>query len=139
MGATTQAGFYENKQGGKTIKPVELIKQRNKASKPLIQYLWFERAEKVIKQLDHLMMLSEFLDYAALISSRFHNEYIPLLKEKSASNVSKQRLTLAREMKGFLELYSTYQIEYNYFNHLNLERFTLFKETFESKTMELEN
>jgi 3-dehydroquinate dehydratase len=87
--------------------------------------LWFERAEKVLKQLDHLALLIEFLEYVATISHRFHQEYIPMLKDSSEGGVRKVKLI--KEMRAMMELYSAYQIDYDYFDHNNKEKFSLFK------------
>jgi hypothetical protein len=72
----TTSGFYDSTT--KQIKPVEMIKSKNqKQPNALITQLWFERAEKVMKQLDHLGRLIEFFTYVAQISFRFTKDYIP--------------------------------------------------------------
>jgi len=40
---------------------------------------------------------------------------------------------LAREMKGLLELYSSYQLDYDYYNYKNGSTFSLFVENLEHK------
>ena len=117
---TTQSGFYENSESGpKKIKPIELIRARNAASKPLIQLLWFERAEKVVQQLQHVLKLIEFFNYASVVSNRIYKEYIPMLKKE-------KRNDLIRECKSLTELYSTYQLDYDYFSYKNSQTFSLF-------------
>lgn len=44
--------------------------------------MWFERAEKILAQLEHMNKLLEFFNYASLIAYRFTKEYIPDLKEE---------------------------------------------------------
>ena len=97
MGESTMTGFYD--QNTKTIKPVELIKQRNTKNKSLLTQLWFERAEKILAQLRHLHTLFDFFDFVAMTAHRFTHEY-----------------TTTREMKGLCELYSSYQLDYDYFD-----------------------
>lgn len=41
-------------------------------------------------------------------------------------------------MKAFTELYSTYQLEYDYYDYKNQMTFTLFIENFEAKAQALE-
>ena len=59
--------------------------------------------------------LLEFFSYVALLSHRFTNDYLPLLQETK----SPQSSVLIRELKGMLELYSTYQPDYDYFDYKN--------------------
>ena len=41
-------------------------------------------------------------------------------------------------MKAFTELYSTYQLDYDYFEHKNGTTFGLFVENFEAKVIQIE-
>jgi hypothetical protein len=50
-----------------------------------------------------------------------------------ASRKSPQAYQLCRDLKGMLELYSTYQIDYDYFDFKNGHTFWLFVENLESK------
>lgn len=81
----------------------------------MLTTLWFERAQKVLSTLDHLYKLLEFLSYVALISHRFTNDYLVMLAESK----SPQAVQVSRELKGMLELYSTYQLEYDYYDYKN--------------------
>lgn len=79
-GTSTKAGFYDTKTSldkGKKIKPLELI--NGAKVKPLLAQMWFERAQKINNQLDHLLSIAEFFDYAAIISDRFNSQYKPTL------------------------------------------------------------
>lgn len=60
------------KDGEKVVKPVEMMQSRTKGSKPLVQMLWFERAEKILKQVEHTFSVMEFLEYVTLIANRFY-------------------------------------------------------------------
>lgn len=91
--------------------------------------LWFERAQKVLSCLDHLYKLLDFFSYVSLISHRFTNDYLEMLTERK----SPQAYQLCRDLKGMLELYSTYQLEYDYFDFKNGHTFGLFVENLESK------
>jgi hypothetical protein len=68
-----------------------------------------------------------------LIANRFHVDYIPDLKEKRVP------LSVIREVTAFLELYSTYQPEYDYYDYKNGHMFTLFIENFEAKAQKVED
>ena len=95
-----------------------MIKNKTQGSS-LATQLWFERAKKVLAQLEHMLRILEFVSYASLISHRFHNEYKP------------ENPQVAREMRGFTELYSTYQMEYDYFDYKNQGMLQVFFENFE--------
>ena len=120
----TMSGFYD--QTTKSIKPIEMIKSKNVKNTSLITQLWFERAEKVINQLEHVYKLMEFFSYASLISFRFTNDYIPALKEEKDKAKKIRKNELIKEMRAFLELYSTYQLEYDYFSYKNQTTFSFF-------------
>ena len=70
--------------------------------------------------------LLEFFSYVALMSHRFHHE------------IAAQDVQVKRDMKAFTELYSTYQLEYDYYDYKNQMTFTLFIENFEAKAQALE-
>jgi hypothetical protein len=57
-----------------------------------------------------MFILLDFLDYVALISHRFNNDYLPVLEDNNSKanqrSLKKRELTL--EMKSMLELYSVY-------------------------------
>jgi hypothetical protein len=82
------------------IKPIELIQSKSMKSKPLMQQLWFERAEKVVKQLAYLLSLIEFLEEVALTSHRFSELVVTLKEEKTVEANS-----LANKVMAFLEGY----------------------------------
>lgn len=50
-----------------------------------------------------------------------------------AERKSPQAYQLSRDLKGMLELYSTYQLDYDYFDFKNGHIFALFVENLESK------
>lgn len=103
-----------------------MIKSKNVKNTSLITQLWFERAEKVINQLEHVYKLMEFFSYASLISFRFTNDYIPVLKEEKDKAKKIRKNELIKEMRAFLELYSAYQLEYDYFSYKNQTTFSFF-------------
>jgi len=70
--------------------------------------------------MSHLIELVEFLEYVAVVGNKFGGAG-------------------TRDEKAFLELYSSYQLEYDYFDHANKERFELFRENFEARAQELES
>lgn len=41
--------------------------------------------------------------------------------------IGSSKRELAREMKNMVELYSAYQLEYDYFDHQSRDKFELFK------------
>ncbi len=59
----------------------------------------------------------------ALISHRFSVDYVPQLGSQA----------LVKELKGFVELYSAYQLDYDYFDYKHSPTFSLFIENFEMK------
>lgn len=99
----------------------------------MITHLWFERAQKVMSSLDHTSRLLDFFSYISLISYRFTQDYTPLLKNAGASS------SLIREMKGTLELYSSYHLDYDYFDFKNGPTFSLFVENLEHKVQAIED
>ena len=99
----TASGFYD--QGTKQVKPIELIKSKNTS---FANQLWFQRAEKVKKQLDYMQLIFDFLSYASLISNRFTQDYIPQLKPEQDKSLKIKKNELIKEMRGMIELYSSY-------------------------------
>lgn len=79
-----------------------------------------------MQQLDHTLKLLDFFSYVALIAYKFVNDYIPMLKEEKDKSLKLRKSDLAKEMRGMLELYSTYQIDYDYFDYKTYEKFSLF-------------
>ena len=102
-----------------------MIKSKNNTSKPLITQLWFERAEKVVKQLQYTVRLIEFFDYVAIISHRFANEYIPQLKSIKGEHFGNAAKVI-KEMKSFLEVNSVQQVDYDYFNYKHESTYSYF-------------
>jgi hypothetical protein len=82
--------------------------------------------------LDHSQRLLDFMSYVALISHRFTHDYIHKLIEVKAPR------SLNRELNAFLELYSSYQPDYDYHDYKNQVTFSLFAENFEQKVQALE-
>jgi hypothetical protein len=74
--------------------------------------------------------LLDFFSYVALISHRFTHDYLPLL----GSNQN-----LIREIKALLELYSSYQLDYDYFDYKHGSTFSLFVENLEHKAQSIED
>ena len=62
MGTQTRSGFFDAKTN--TVKPFEMMESRK--AKSILSQLWFTRAEKILKQVDHLISILEFIDYAAV-------------------------------------------------------------------------
>lgn len=96
------------------LRPFEVI--NSKRSQPaLITQMWVERAEKVLRQLQHMSKLLEFLGYVALTSHRFVKEYCPQLKSNPAEAKKEDKLLnkllrlrkqeVLKEIKQMLELY----------------------------------
>jgi len=53
----------------------------------------------------------------ALTANRFVQDYILTLKEEKDKAKRLRKNDLVKEMRSMLELYSTYQPEYDYFDH----------------------
>lgn len=124
MGTMTKSGFFDS--NSKVIKPVEMIKSKTGGtSKSLITQLWFERAEKIVKQLQYTLKLIEFFDYVSVISHRFQNEYIPSLKSKKGEQYS-EAPKLVKEMRSFIEVNSVQQVDYDYFSYKNEATYSYF-------------
>lgn len=120
----TKSGFFDS--NSKVIKPVEMIKSKTGGtSKSLITQLWFERAEKIVKQLQYTLKLIEFFDYVSVISHRFQNEYIPSLKSKKGEQYS-EAPKLVKEMRSFIEVNSVQQVDYDYFSYKNEATYSYF-------------
>ena len=104
-GTQTKSGFYETKtslEKGKKIKPLEMINDTK--VKPLLAQMWFERAQKINNQLDHLLSIAEFFDYAAIIANRFSSQYMPTLQQMEKAGANK----LYADLTNFLKVYETY-------------------------------
>ena len=105
-GTQTKSGFYDTKTAldkGKKIKPLEMI--YGQKVKPLLAQMWFDRAQKINNQLDHLLSLLEFFDYAAIISNRYSSQYLPTLQELETPSANK----LYSDLTNFIAVYETYQ------------------------------
>lgn len=70
MGNTTRMNFFD--PTGKSTKPFEMLGSKNKS---LVFQIWFARAEKVLKQLDHIKMLLDFFEKCTVLANRFQ-EYL---------------------------------------------------------------
>lgn len=46
---------------------------------------------------------------------------------------------MSREIKSFTELYSTYQLDYNYYDYKHQTTFSLFVDNFEMKAQQIED
>ena len=79
--------------------------------------MWFQRAEKVRKQLDYMQLIFDFLSYAALIANRFMQDYVPQLKNEKDKAIKIKKNELIKEMRGMIELYSSYQLDYDCFDY----------------------
>ena len=80
MGTQTKSAFFKGPgQQGTLIKPIEMIKSKN--SKNFIQQLWFERAEKVMKNLHHFSLLLDSFKYMGEIAYKFTFDTVPSLKK----------------------------------------------------------
>lgn len=124
MGTMTKSGFFDS--NSKVIKPVEMIKSKTGgSSKSLITQLWFERAEKIVKQLQYTLKLIEFFDYVSVISHRFQTEYLPSLKSKKGEQYS-EAPKLVKEMRSFIEVNSVQQVDYDYFSYKNEATYSYF-------------
>jgi len=88
--------------------------------------MWFQRAEKVSRQLDYMQYLLDFLSYAAMVSNRFVHEYIPQLKNEKDKSKRLRKNEIVKEMRGLIELYSAYQLDYDCFDHKTQPQFALF-------------
>jgi hypothetical protein len=66
----------------------------------------------------------EFVEYVALISHRFYNEYIPQLEKEKKLNLEFAKMI--KEINGMMELYSCYQLDYDYYDHKSSSTFSLF-------------
>ena len=75
MGSATQSGFFDAKT--KEVKPFEMMESRK--AKSVLSQLWFSRAEKILKQVDYLMNVLEFIEYASVVAHRITHEYMVTL------------------------------------------------------------
>ncbi|CDW80534.1 UNKNOWN [Stylonychia lemnae] len=133
----TMSGFYDGKS--QTVKPIEMIKSKSQNNQSrLVTQMWFERAQKILNQLEHLQKLFEFFSYSSLIANRIAQEYVPELRNEKDKFLRLKKNEFIKELKQFLELYSAYQLEYDYFDHKNITTFSYFIEKFETKAQELE-
>ena len=136
MGTKTRSAFFKANQ------PIELIKSRSLSSN-LLQQLWFERAEKTMKHVEHFGQLLESFQYMSDVAQRLHTETTPNLKrsfkEEKNEKIKAKKYALIQEIKKFLELYQTYAIrEYDYWDYKNGHMFALFIEKFENDERKLE-
>lgn len=72
------------------------------------------------------MKLLEFFSYASLVSNRINTEYIPMLKKEEDKLLKFKKIDLMKEMKSMCEIYSSYQLEYDYYDYKNSSIFSLF-------------
>ena len=121
MGSQTLQNFFDSNQ--KQVKPIELIESKNKSS--LVQQLWFARAKKILKQIDHLHGLFEFFEFCTIIAQRF-SEY---LKQPHGNKY---------ELRSFLERYQSLQPSYDFWQNENKVEVEIFIEKFEVEATGLE-
>jgi hypothetical protein len=102
----TRSQFFSGANGQK-IKPIEMIKSRTKG-KGLLQQMWFERAEKTLRQVNHFGMLIEQFEYMGEVTNRLVTDSIPSLKKsiKEAPDQSRpQKNQIVQDIRKFVELY----------------------------------
>jgi len=66
--------------------------------------MWYERAQKINKQLEHLMSLVDFFEFAAVLADRLAKQHVPKLKKI----VTPESQAMIGDIKRFLALYETY-------------------------------
>ena len=76
VGTTTKSGFFDAKT--KEVKPFEMMEQRK--AKSVLSQLWFTRAEKILTQVEYLMNVLEFVEYASVATNRVTYEYMVTLQ-----------------------------------------------------------
>lgn len=105
-GTATRSGFFDASQQLKVTKPVEMLASKKPS---LVQQLWFERANKILASLEHLLSLVELFEFAFALSARFAGYLAQTTGNKY-------------ELRSFLELYSTWQpSEYDPFSEKSKE------------------
>ena len=84
VGTATRSGFFDAKT--KEVKPFEMMESRK--SKSVLSQLWFVRAEKILTQVEYLINVLEFIEYASVATHRVTHEYMVTLQtdEKVASH-----------------------------------------------------
>lgn len=73
-----------------------------------------------------MLKIFDFLSYSSMISYRFTQDYIPALKEEKDKLLKLKKNALIKEMRSLIELYSTYQLDYDYFDYKNQTTFSFF-------------
>ena len=116
-----------------------MIKSSKGLSSNLLQQLWFERAERTLKHLEHFSQLLESFQYMGDVAQRLHSETTPNLKksfkEERNEKVKAKKYAHIQEIKKFLELYQTYTIrDYDYWDYKAGHIFALYIEKFETLT-----
>ena len=71
---TAYGGFYKNQS--QKIKPYEEIQKKNVSSKSQMQYLWFDRVNKILQQVDYMQNLVDFLDFVAQKAHTIQNDFL---------------------------------------------------------------
>ena len=120
-----------------------MIKSSKALSSNLLQQLWFERAERTLKHLEHFSQLLESCQYMGDVAQRLHAETTPNLKrsfkEERNDKIKAKKYALIQEIKKFLELYQTYAIrEYDYWDYKTGHTFALYIEKFEAEERSLD-
>ena len=54
---------------------------KSRTQKTLVQQMWFERAEKTLRQVNHFGMLIEQLEYMGEVANRLTCDSIPNIKK----------------------------------------------------------
>ena len=70
--------------------------------------MWFERAEKTLRQVNHFGMLIEQFEYMGEVTNRLVTDSIPSLKKsiKEAPDQSRpQKNQIVQDIRKFVELY----------------------------------
>lgn len=121
-----------------------MIKSKNSKGGTLLQQLWFERASKTLKHLEHFANLMDQFEYMGEMAYRLQNDCLAQMKkstkEEKNEKIRVKKTALVGQLRSFLEIYQTVTIkDYDFWDFKNGPKFSLFVEKFENEAQSLEH
>lgn len=91
------------------------MQARQKKNPTGLSPMWFERAERIMKEIEHTDQVLEFFNFMAKTSQQYMVEYNRALRKEGSEKADKLREKLLK----FIDDYSKYELNYDIFYYEN--------------------